>query len=351
MSCRKWCLVERCFVRTTNSRIPRFAHYPDNLREEKEKAVEIIKSVKVPTGNIFVVQGDKGKIECLSLGDYGQAVNLNQHKKVEHTNLLPLSEKWVCTISTQYGCSSGCRFCDVPKCGPGVNATLADIMGQVMTVRDFHREIRSTARFNVHYARMGEPTWNSAVLDSAVLIKYALPDFHVHPVVSTMMPAKNKNLEHFIWKWCQIKNDYYDGEAGLQLSINSTSPEERREMFAGSAMYLCDIADMMKRMDKPKGRKYTLNFAIAGYTIDAERLAFLFNPDHFVCKLTPMHKTAAAINNGIETNGDYTESYPYEEDEYNLKKAGFDVLTFIASKEEDESRITCGNAILADKMF
>lgn len=310
--------------------------------------MNIVKSVYVPTGRILVVEGDLGKLECLSIGDYGKSVNLNQHRKVVHTDLLPLSEKWVCTISTQYGCSSGCKFCDVPKCGAGINATLNDIMQQVMTVRNLHGYIKTCGRFNVHYARMGEPTWNNAVLDSAILLKYALPDFLVHPVVSTMMPSKNRNLEHFIWKWCQIKNDYYDGEAGLQLSINSTSPEERREMFSGSAMFLCDIAEIMKRMESPKGRKYTLNFAIAGYTIDADRLATLFSPDKFVCKLTPMHKTAAAIKNGIETNGDYTESYPYEEDEYNLKKAGFDVLTFIASKEEDESRITCGNAILAD---
>jgi 23S rRNA (adenine2503-C2)-methyltransferase len=30
-----------------------------------------------------------------------------------------------------------------------------------------------------------------------------------------------------------------------------------------------------------------------------------------------------------------------------LKNEGFDVIVFIPSKEEDESRITCGNAILA----
>lgn len=313
------------------------------------KAMKTLRNIVVPTGNIFIVQGERGRLECLSLGDYGQAVNLNQHKKVEHTALLPLEEKWVCTVSTQYGCSSGCRFCDVPKCGPGINATLDDIVNQVNVVRDFHNEIDSTKRFNIHYARMGEPTWNPAVLDSAILLKHILPSFHVHPVVSTMMPARNKDLEHFIWKWVQIKNDYYSGEAGLQLSINSTDEGERSYMFSGSALRVNDISEMMKRMDKPNGRKYTLNFAIAGYKIDADILASLFNPDYFVCKLTPMHKTLAATRNGIETDGDYTESYPYEEDEYRLRKAGFDVLTFIASKEEDESRITCGNAVLSDR--
>jgi hypothetical protein len=31
--------------------------------------------------------------------------------KVEHAKLLPLEEKWVITISTQYGCICDCTFC------------------------------------------------------------------------------------------------------------------------------------------------------------------------------------------------------------------------------------------------
>ena len=33
-----------------------------------------------------------------------------------------------------------------------------------------------------------------------------------------------------------------------------------------------------------------------------------------------------------------------------LEAVGFDVIVFVPSKEEDESRITCGNAILADEI-
>lgn len=29
--------------------------------------VKILKNIKVPTGNILVIEGDKGKLECLSL--------------------------------------------------------------------------------------------------------------------------------------------------------------------------------------------------------------------------------------------------------------------------------------------
>lgn len=308
-----------------------------------------MKTIKVPTGEIMIIDGQNGKLECLSLGDYGKSVNLNQHKRVEHGPMLQLSEKWVCTISTQYGCSMGCKFCDVPKVGPGRNATLDDLRSEVETVIATHPEVKQCDRFNIHYVRMGEPTWNWNVIDHAIITRQIYRTFNIHPVVSTMMPRHNSDLAYFLRTWCHIKNDYYMGEAGLQLSINSTDNGERDIMFNHNAMDIDDISCIMNHMPDPIGRKYTLNFAIAGYTIDAEKLARLFDPSRFVCKLTPMHKTSSAIANDIRTNGDYTESYPYEKDEANLKYAGFETLVFIASKEEDESRITCGNAILSDK--
>jgi 23S rRNA (adenine2503-C2)-methyltransferase len=303
--------------------------------------------LEVPTGHIVVADGEKGKLEFLSLGDYGKDANLNQHKKVEHQDLLPLSEKWVVTISTQYGCSMGCEFCDVPKVGPGRNATFKDMVEEVCLAMALHPEVRYGKRLNVHFARMGEPTWNRDVLGVAYWLKSREPRFTVHPVVSTMMPRSNDGLEEFLKEWMYIKNEIYGGDAGLQISVNSTNFDERDRMFNNNALPLAMTSLMMRRLPKPKGRKITLNFAVADYEIDAEYLAGLFSPEWFIVKLTPMHKTTTALANGIQTIGDYTESYPYEHHEEALRKAGFDVLVFIASAEEDLGRITCGNAILS----
>jgi 23S rRNA (adenine2503-C2)-methyltransferase len=268
---------------------------------------------------------------------------------VKHTQLLPLEDKWVITVSTQYGCSMGCTFCDVPNVGPGKNATFADLLGQVQTGLSLHPEVRQSNRLNIHYARMGEPTWNPAVLESAVWMHAVLNDkYHVHPVVSTMMPRHNSKLTEFIRKWMALKNNLYGGNAGLQLSINSTSELERASMFNNSAHTLPEIRDIMYGCI-PAGRKITLNFALAGYEIDPNVLLKYFHCDDYIIKLTPMHKTAAALDKGIRTEGDYTTYTPYEDTEQKLVDAGYDVLVFIASQEEDESRITCGNAILADK--
>lgn len=324
--------------------------------------MKIIKNIKVPTGNIMIVSGNKGNLECLSIGDYGKEVNLKADfmgltrniEHVEHQEMLPLTEKWVITISTQYGCSMNCKFCDVPKVGKGVNATYDDLKNQIITGLSLHSEIERTKRLNVHYARMGEPTWNKAVLDFTKNMRKELYPYIgrslIHPVVSTMLPKDNRYLNEYLNEWMEIKNYNFRGDAGLQFSINSTSDKERDDMFSGNSLSLTEISEIGKMIDFPKGRKITLNFAVADYEVNAEKLRELFSPDKFVVKLTPMHKTHTALENGIKTDGDYTTMYPYIHIEESLKKVGFDVLVFIASDYEDLGRITCGNAILSGSL-
>ncbi len=318
--------------------------------------MKIIRQFVVPTGHILIVKGDKGKLEMLSLGDYGKDVNVKcdamglcrEPSPVKHTTLLPLEEKWVITISTQYGCRHHCQFCDVPLVGNGKNATEKDLIRQVLTGVTLHPEVTESKRLNIHFARMGEPTWNPNVLDAAKWFHTHLDsEFNVHPVVSTMMPKANEWLKTFIHTWMRMKNRLYKGNAGLQISINSTSQQEREVMFSGAALPLEDIARVMEGIF-PRGRKITLNFALAGFEIDPDVLLRYFDPSDYLVKLTPMHKTTAALAQGLVTSGDYTTYTPYANDEQALKDAGYDVLVFIASEEEDIGRITCGNAILSE---
>jgi 23S rRNA (adenine2503-C2)-methyltransferase len=324
--------------------------------------MKIIKNIKVPTGNILVVQGEKGKLEMLSLGDYGKNINIKcdalgltrDIEKVDHTDLLPLEEKWVITISTQYTCKSGCTFCDVPRVKSNnindINATEQDLIRQVLTGIKLHPEVHTSKRLNIHFARMGEPTWNPNVLDATKWMKTHIdPEYRIHPVVSTMMPKNNEWLKTFIHTWMRIKNRLLKGEAGLQLSINSTDDNERNNMFSGNCCTLEEIKNIMEGII-PNGRKITLNFAVADWNINPLILKKYFNPDDYIVKLTPMHKTATAISNNIVTGGDYTTIYPYKKIEEDLKNEGYDVLVFIASDKEDLSMITCGNAILAGKL-
>jgi 23S rRNA (adenine2503-C2)-methyltransferase len=243
----------------------------------------------------------------------------------------------------------GCNFCDVPLVGSGQNATFNDLIRQVLTGIKLHPEVEHTQRMNIHFARMGEPTWNPNVLDATKWLKTHIdPEYTIHPVVSTIMPRKNIWLKTFIHTWMRIKNRLLHGEAGLQISVNSTDEGERMEMFGGSAHTLADIADIMEGTI-PNGRKITLNFAVAEWEIDPDVLLQYFDPDDYIVKLTPMHRTVVAESNGIATPGDCTTMRPYRDYEERLKAAGYDVLVFIASWEEDGGLITCGNAVLSGR--
>jgi 23S rRNA (adenine2503-C2)-methyltransferase len=321
--------------------------------------MDILKRVSVPTGDILIVSGEKGSLECISLGDYGKDANIKADflgltREINGVDssigIMPLSKKWVCTISTQYGCSMQCAFCDVPKVGPGINATFDDLVDQVLTVIDLHPEVKSTDRFNIHYARMGEPTFNFSVIDASYFLKGYLKDFNIHPVVSTMVPNNNSKVWDFIYNWMKFKS-IVKGNAGLQISVNTTDEVYRKRImpFATDLNTVSYNMNNIIQQTGVVGRKITLNIALTDADVDAKILRQLFNPKYFLIKITPMHETTACTKNNLHTTDGYTSYYSYKEIENELKKEGFEVIVFIPSKDEDESRITCGNAILSDR--
>ena len=311
------------------------------------------------TGKIYVDR--ENRLEFLTVGDYGKENNIHAdflglHKEICGVVYKPvdLTEKWVATISTQKGCPMKCQFCDCPRYGFFGNASLDELCEEIETILD-GEDIIHTKRFNVHFARMGEPTFNFAVLDFArnhlrqIVMHHMVADT-VHPVVSTMLPKSNKRLEEFISEWCNIKNVDYSGEAGLQFSINSTSDDQRNEQFNGMSLDLKSISSMAERLPMPRGRKYTLNFAVTKDTIlNAKVLSELFDKDKFIVKITPIHETESAIQNGFDVTTTYTDYDVYREFERPLVNDGWDVIVFVPSIEEDRDRITCGNALIAGK--
>lgn len=316
-----------------------------------------MKTILTHTGKIYV--DTEHKLEFLTVGDYGKENNIKANflgltkeiNGVANTEV-NLSKKWVATISTQKGCPMNCKFCDVPKFGFYGNASIEDMERQIRTIIE-NESVRYTERFNVHFARMGEPTWNQDVLAFGIALKgvirrCGLRADTVHPVVSTMLPRANTKLENFLHVWCSIKNDLYEGEAGLQLSINSTSDKQRLELFDSRSLSLSAISKIADKLPMPKGRKYTLNFPVTAQTIlDAKELTSLFDKDKFIVKITPIHETVSAIENGFEVTG-YCYNV-YRMFEQPLLEEGWDVIVFVPSKEEDSDRITCGNALIAEE--
>lgn len=315
-----------------------------------------VRTILTHTGKIYV--DIDNQLEFLTVGDYGKENNIKadflgltkEIHGVENT-AVDLSKKWVATISTQKGCPMHCKFCDVPKFGFYGNASIEDMERQIRTIIE-GESIKETDRFNVHFARMGEPTWNENVLAFGLALKgiaksAGLVAKTIHPVVSTMLPKANSKLGNFLQVWCSIKNEFYNGEAGLQLSINSTDDGQRSELFSSRSLSLTEISRLADKLPMPVGRKYTLNFPVTAQTIlDARKLSELFDKDKFIVKITPIHETTSAIESELQITG-YTDYDVYRHFEQPLLEEGWDVIVFVPSKEEDSDRITCGNALIA----
>lgn len=319
---------------------------------------------QIPTGYLFSDTYSKGDLETLSIGDYGKSVNVKadflgytrEIDGVPNTHCMPLSEKWVITISTQYGCQCDCSFCDVPKvkwCG---NASREDLYQQLKTAISLFPHCKYTERMNLHFARMGDPIFNPHVFEFSEWLQKEKSQWNtdlgirvetIHPVLTTSIPNWFPLLEERIMQWCRIKNEVYHGQAGLQFSINSTNEEHRKATFRRGALTLEELSEIADRMPDPVSRKYCLNFAFSDeYELDGRKLRMLFDTEKFMVKITPIHNNTACRENGIKTAEGYQSFVPYRRAEQSAKDAGFDTLVFIPSLDEEDGLVTCGNVVL-----
>ena len=298
-------------------------------------------------------------LEYLYVGDYGKENNIKASflgydkriDKVEHKPV-DITDKLVVTVSSQKGCPMNCNFCDCPKLGFKGNATLPELITEIMSGVALSG-IKHGQRLNVHYARMGEPTFNPNVIVSAEFIAQMLMSENsdvtfdtYHPVVSTMMPKSNKNLKEFLHKWVTT-GFLYGGEDGfgLQFSINTLNENDRNEMFRNRSLSLQEISDIIKELPCPKKRKYTLNFAVTSKSnLDVDLMNKYFDKKKCIVKMTPIHETVEAVDEGYEIVHDFDV---YEQFERPLVNDGWDVIVFVPLKEEDEDRIKCGNSLIA----
>ena len=298
-------------------------------------------------------------LEYLYVGDYGKENNikasfLGYDKRIDEVKHhdVDITDKLVVTVSSQKGCPMNCNFCDCPKLGFKGNATLPELVTEIMSGVALSG-IKHGKRLNVHYARMGEPTFNPNVITSAEYIAKMLRDKNsdvtfdeYHPVVSTMMPKANKNLKEFLHKWVET-GFVYGGEDGfgLQFSINTLDEDDRNAMFRNRSMSLQEISDVIRELPMPKKRKYTLNFAVTSKSnLDVDLMNKYFDKEKCIVKITPIHETVEAVDEGYEIVKDFDV---YEKFEQPLVDDGWDVIVFVPSREEDADRITCGNSLIA----
>ena len=309
---------------------------------------------KTHTGTI--ISDDDLKLEYLYVGDYGKENNIkadflgykNRIDKVEHKDV-DLTDKLVVTVSSQKGCPMKCNFCDCHDFGFHGNCSRIELVSEITTAIALSG-IKHGKRLNVHFARMGEPTFVPDVIEAAEDISYIASLFFAeyHPVVSTMMPKNNSHLRSFLRGWVEAGFRCCGLEGfGLQFSINTLDEETRDKMFGGLSLSLKEIGEIIDELPVPRRRKYTLNFAVTSDSnLDPDLMDKYFDKNKCIVKITPIHETHKAVSEGYEIVKDFDV---YEKFEKPLVEHGWDVIVFIPSEEEDSDRITCGNSLIARK--
>lgn len=311
----------------------------------------------IQTHTGIIVSDHDLNLEYLYVGDYGKEHNikadfLGYTDRIERVEHMPvdITDKLVVTVSSQKGCPMKCDFCDCPRFGFKGNCSQVELISEITTAIALSG-IKHGKRLNVHFARMGEPTFVpdvvSAAKSIAILLQSGAISFdEYHPVVSTMMPKANANLLAFLLDWVNTGFEYGgDDGFGLQFSINTLNENDRNAMFRGCSLSLSEIGNIIAQLPMPKKRKYTLNFAVTSKSVlDPALMNKYFDKEKCIVKITPIHETREATDNGYEIIKDFDV---YEMFEKPLVAAGWQVIVFVPSAEEDADRITCGNSLIA----
>jgi 23S rRNA (adenine2503-C2)-methyltransferase len=259
------------------------------------------------------------------------------------------AEKWCAIVSSQFGCPVGCVMCDA---GADFRGSLSaeEILGQIRLVMERHRHDGGwdCPKIKIHFARMGEPSLNPAVLEVLRLLPDQYPGAALLPVVATVAPA---SAGRWFEELACVKREHYGGgRFQLQISVNSTDEAERDRLMPVRKWRMPDLARFGESWHAPSDRKVTLNFALAeGTPFEPAAIRALFDPDRFLVKLTPVNPTAAARETGL------VSELQFEEDQAlpprlagaveRLRAGGFTVIVSIGSAEEVAIGSNCGQMV------
>ncbi len=256
----------------------------------------------------------------------------------------PREKKWVLIVSTLYGCPIKCPICDAGGFYKG-KLSKDEIFKQIdfLVKRHYPDFCIPADKFKIQFARMGEPSFNMAVLDvlEELPSRYQAPG--LMPCISSVAPSVS---DKFFERLLDIKERYYRGKFQLQFSIHSTDEKERDFLIPVKKWSFEKIAEYGARFFKEGDRKVTLNFAPSEKSIiDVKVLKNHFDPKLFFIKITPLNPTYRAEKSRLFSyiNPDLKDS-KYDLIE-SLRGGGYEVLLSIGESAENQIGSNCGQYI------
>lgn len=258
---------------------------------------------------------------------------------------IPREKKWVLIISTLYGCPIKCPICDAGGYYKG-KLTKEEILAQIdfLIKKRFPDRAVPVDKFKIQFARMGEPSFNTNVLEvlEELPLRYNAPG--LMPCISTIAPL---GTDRFFEKLVEVKNKFYRGRFQLQFSIHTTNDKLRDWLIPVKKWDFAKIAQYGRDYHEKGDRKITLNFALVkNALVDHRILLKYFSPDIFLIKITPVNPTYQVTKNKLSSYIDpYNEGkdYPLVRE---LRAAGYEVIISVGEVEENLIGSNCGQFLL-----
>ncbi|MFA6031075.1 MAG: hypothetical protein WC969_14560 [Elusimicrobiota bacterium] len=204
------------------------------------------------------------------------------------------------SVSVALGCPVACRVCDAGDFPYGGNLGLGTLLAQVEQALSWESGGRSAGfpRLEVRFTRMGEPSFNPAVLKALERLSSEHPG--LVPVLSTVAPACAVSRA-FLERLRRLRDRRFRrGGLELRFSLLSTDPEARRALVPVRTWSLEEIAAFGRRWARGGRGKAVLSCALPrGIPFDPEVIARTFSPQAFAVRFTPVHPTRRARRNRL----------------------------------------------------
>ena len=262
----------------------------------------------------------------------------------------PREEKWVLMLSTLYGCPVECQMCDAGGFYHGkISAERLLAQLDYMIDRHYPDRIIPCQQLKIQFARMGEPSFNPAVLEALRLLpgRYQAPG--LMPSLSTIAPG---GVDDFFEGLLAIKNELYPGGAfQFQFSLHTSDQTLRRELIPVRTWSFEQMGAFGARWVQPGDRKVTLNFALAKeIPLRAADLLPHFSPENFLIKITPLNPTYSAAGNELNSYIDLESGKMSGGVVEELEQAGYQVIVSVGELEENRIGSNCGQYVLKHVM-
>ena len=255
---------------------------------------------------------------------------------------LPRDQKWILNVSTQFGCPVGCPFCDAGGDFHG-NLEAEEMLDQVRIGLGRHPGLAQQCRkMKVHFARMGEPALNDAVIEALDRLPAVAGSPGLWGCVATTAPV---HRDDWFEALREVKDRRFPGRFQLQFSVQSTDPGARSRLIPVRHWSLQRIARYGEVFHRPGDRKVLLNFALAqGVPFDPAVIQDRFDPAVFAVKLTPVNPTVRGRGFRTVLRGNEADDLARAIEA--LRLAGLDVVVSVGDAREDQVGSNCGQAVL-----